>query len=197
MVVVSGRRIILGLRYLIPLLPVLAFGMAEAAPRLWQRLLDGRAAGRRAALERGAATLLALWISSVAIGAVAVHPAFARWSATQADLGDAIDRTVGDEAVLVTNWPATRKFLRALERHFAHVDRSQVKMRGVRHLVERHGEIFVVLLDRSDSEYWRRDVELNARFIAGFEPTPELVLDKRFTSTDRLRIWRVTRIVRR
>ncbi len=63
--------------------------------------------------------------------------------------------------------------------------------------MERHDEIFLALLDRSDSDYWRRDIERNARFIGRFEPTPEPVLDQRFTPTDRLRIWRVTHVARR
>ncbi len=192
-----SKRWVLGLRYLIPLLPLLAFGMAEATPRLWRRLVEARTPGRRAGLERGLAALLALWIAAVSVASLAVHPAFARWSTTQADLGDAIHRHVGDEAVLVTNWPATRKFLRALDRRYTHVDRDEVTIGGVQRLVKRHGELYIALLERSDSDYWRRDIERSARFMARLKPPPELVLDQHFTPTDRLRIWRVTHVVRR
>ena len=50
---------------------------------------------------------------------------------------------------------------------------------------------------QSRSYNWRRDAERNAAFVEAFAGLPEPLFDRRVTSTDRLRIWRVTHLVRR
>jgi hypothetical protein len=121
-----AKRAVLGLRYFIPLLPVLAFAMAEVAPRLARRLLETGSPARRVVWQRALAAGLALWIGAVGVAAAVVHPAFSRWGATQVSIRDAIWEHVPADAVLVTNRPATRKFLRALESRFAPVDRNLI-----------------------------------------------------------------------
>ncbi len=189
------KRVILALRYFLPLLPLLAFAMAESLPRLWQRLLEPRSPSARARLTATAGVLLALWIAGVAAAALAVHPVLARWGARQAEIHEAIHRHVADDAVLVTNWPATRKFLRVLDRRFSPVERDALSPEQAALLLERHGEFFIALIDRNDSAFWRRDAERNAAFVESFAGLPEPLLDRRVTATDRLRIWLVTRAV--
>jgi 4-amino-4-deoxy-L-arabinose transferase-like glycosyltransferase len=187
------KRVVLALRYLLPLLPLMAFAMAEATPRLWERLLAAGDAARRQRLQRVGAGLVAVWLGAVGVAAVAVHPAYALWSATQAEIREEIDRRVPDDAVLVTNWSGTKKFVRYLDRHFAPVNRMQEPPDRVMTLLERHPEVFVVLLDRSDSAWWRTDQEENAAFLAGLDAPLELLSDLRPTPSDRLRIWRMSR----
>jgi hypothetical protein len=187
----EAKRLVLSLRYLIPLVPVLAFNMAEVVPRLWRRLLAAAPAARRAWLERAGALALSAWIAGVGVAALAVHPAFAVWGATQVELRNAITEHVPLDAVLVTNWPATRKFLRELDRQYTTVQRHQTQPARVTELARRHGEVYLVLLDRSDSATWLRDREANAAFEAGLHAPHELLLDRQFSATDRLRIWRV------
>jgi hypothetical protein len=189
------KRMILSLRYFVPLLPLLAFAMAESMPRLWRRLREGRSPRWRAGLHTTAAALLGIWIAGVAVASVAVHPTFSHWSARMAEIHEGIQRHVADDAVLVTNWPATRKYLRILDRRFDPVERDVVTPEQAALLLERHGEFFIALLDRSDSEFWRADLERNAAFIESFGGISEPVFDRRVTATDRLRIWRVTRVV--
>ena len=165
------------------------------SPRLWQRLVAARSDASR--LETAAARLLVAWIACIAVASLAVHPTFALWSATQAEIREEIHRHAGDDSVLITNWPATRKFVRMLERRYAPVDRDEVSLQQAAKLLERHGEYVIVLLDRSDSEFWRRDAERNAAFIESLGSAPEPLLDRHFTSTDRLRIWRVSRVASR
>jgi len=187
-----SKRLVLALRYFIPLLPVLAYGMAESLPRLWRRLLERSGAGRRRRLEALGATLVALWIAGVAAAAVSVHPVMGRWAAHQAEISDALHAIVPVDVPIVTNWPATRKFLRPLQERYDPVHRAWCRPEHVATLLERHGAFFLVLLDRSDSAYWRRDAEANQTFVDALAGSRELLLDRRFTPTDRLRIWRIT-----
>jgi 4-amino-4-deoxy-L-arabinose transferase-like glycosyltransferase len=186
------KRLVLELRYFAPLLPILAFALAESVPRLWGRLFRAAAPRARGALATATALAGALWLAGVVAAAGAVHVALFRWSGQQAVIRDEIHRLTAD-SVLVTNWWATKKFVRELDREYLPVDRDRVGPADAAALVERYGGFAVALLDRSDSEYWRRDAEANAAFVASLSPPPDLELDRQVTPSDRLRIWRVNR----
>jgi len=181
------KRIVLGLRYFIPLLPLMAFAMSESVPRLWQRWITPH--GPRAV--RWASGAVVAWLAAVGVATIAVHPFFNAWSATQAQIRDEIERVVPDDAVLVTNWSGTKKFVRQLERRYAVVRATTFPAEKVAGLFERYPEVYLVLLDRTDSVWWRRTGEWIAVFLeeVGIRDEPET--DLRPTSTDRLRIWRI------
>lgn len=187
-----AKRVVLGLRYLIPVVPVMAFAMAESGPRLWKRWTLAAAPARRQRLERAAALLLLLAVAGIGTAAAAVHPLFSAWGASQVAIRAAISEHVADDAVLVTNWPATRKFLHELERRYVSVQRHKTEPARLAELALRHGEFYLVLLDRSDSKSWRRGAQANAAFVEAAPVSLELLLDRQFSTTDHLRIWRAT-----
>lgn len=187
------KRTILALRYFIPLLPLIGFAMAEAVPRSWGRLIQGRLAARRRRLASAAAAALVAYLVGVGVAAAAVHPAFARWAASQQAIQSAIARYVGD-GVLVGNAQAFLKFLPLFESRFYPQWIHWTSNEDMVRLVERHGEFVLVLLDRSDSEWWRQDALANQRFYDALDPPPELLYDEQLTRTDRLRIWRVREV---
>ncbi len=187
------KRLVVELRYFAPLLPILAFATAESAPRLWRRLVEG--SPRRRVLETVAACALVAWIAGLAAASGLVHFALYRWAEAQATIREEIDSHTGD-GVLVTNWPATKKFTRELDRRYYPVTRLGMKPGDAMTLHERHGDFYIAFLDRSDSEIWREDTLANDAFVASLEPPPELLLDHQVTATDRLRIWHVTELVR-
>lgn len=183
-----ARRLVTGLRYFDPLLPVLAFAMAESAPRL----LDGWLARRpqRARWERLAGAAAGLWIAGTLAAAFAVHPVLDRWAASQVRIRDTIARYVPVDAVLVANSHALRKFIDDLARPYVTLHRDRVSPEQLEDLRERYGGYVIALLDRSDSEYWRRDAAKSADFLARLgDPAP--LVDVHVTATDRLRIWRI------
>jgi hypothetical protein len=188
-----SKRLVLALRYFIPLLPLICFAMAESLPRWWGRMTRRSAPAARGRLERIAAGVLASYLLGVGVAAAAVHPIFARWTASQEAIQSAIIRHAGD-AVLVGNLHAFLKFLPMLEARFHPLTRNETSNEQMATLVSRHGEFMLVLLDRSDSEYWRRDSLLNQRFVDALDPAPELLFDERLSPTDRLRIWRVREV---
>ncbi len=185
------KRVVLGLRYFIPLLPVLAFAMAEATPRLWRRLLAGRAREHRARLEALASTALVLGIAGVASASVIVHWGMDDWSASQAELRDEIERHAGYGTVVITNLFATAKFVEPLPSPYLPVRRAAISAKHVDYLAERHEREAIILLDRSDSQYWRNDARENEAFVRSLRRPLVLEVDRRVTATDRLRIWRV------
>jgi 4-amino-4-deoxy-L-arabinose transferase-like glycosyltransferase len=183
------KRLVIALRYFAPLLPLLAFAMAETLPR-WLAALAARSRSP-ASFERRAGALAALWVAGVAAACLAVHPVLARWSESQAEIRDAIARTVPTEAVLVGNGAAILKFADEYARSFVILARHELAPGDEATLAARHPTFFVAFLDRSDSEYWRSDAVRNAEFLALLPGERTLLVDVTPTATDRLRIWRV------
>jgi 4-amino-4-deoxy-L-arabinose transferase-like glycosyltransferase len=186
------RRVVLALRYFLPLLPIFAFATAEVAPRAWAACLPARPE-RRLRWERGASRLLAAGLAGLACAAAGVHVAFDRWSATQARIAEALERHADLDRVLVTNVAATRKFLREIDRHYLTLDHHNLRPGDIEWLVARHGEIVIALLDRTDSDFFRRNARDNAALIAGISPPPRLEVDLRVSPIEHLRIWRLER----
>jgi 4-amino-4-deoxy-L-arabinose transferase-like glycosyltransferase len=183
------KRLVIALRYFAPLLPLLAFAMAETLPR-WLAALAARSRSP-AAFERRAGALAALWVAGVAAASLAVHPILARWSESQAEIRDAIALTVPSDAVLVGNGAAIRKFADEYARSFVILGRHELAPGDAATLAARHPTFFVAFLDRSDSEFWRADAVRNAEFVAGLPGERTLLVDIEPTATDRLRIWRI------
>jgi 4-amino-4-deoxy-L-arabinose transferase-like glycosyltransferase len=183
------KNLVIGLRYFAPLLPLLAFAMAESVPR-WLESGARRAPPElRFESRLGAAGLL--WLAGVLAASFVVHPALDRFAGSQAEIRSAIDRVVPGDAVLVTNQDALRKFVDHLARPYRTLDRRELDPGELHELARRHQRYFVALLDRSDSDFWRSQSIDNAAFAAQL-PEPRLLVDLRPTATDRLRIWEVT-----
>jgi 4-amino-4-deoxy-L-arabinose transferase-like glycosyltransferase len=182
------KRLVNGLRYFDPLLPVLAFAMAESAPRLLTGWLARTR--QRARWERLGGAAAGLWIVATLSASFAVHPVLDHWVGSQVEIRDAIARHVPRDAVLVANRQALRKFIDDLARPYMTLRRQKVSPEQLEQLREKYGAYFVALLDRSDSAYWRGDAAENAAFVARLGD-PEPLVDLRVSATDRLRIWRI------
>ena len=61
-------------------------------------------------------------------------------------------------------------------------------------MMKRHGEVFIVFLDRTDMEDRRKSVRANEEFIRSLNPRPNLELDRQMDPTERLRIWRAKEV---
>ncbi len=184
----GAKRLVLALRYFIPLLPVLCFALADVAPRAWQAL---RARWPSPAWPSLAAAAVAVWIAGLASASVGVHWFLDRFSQGQAALGRELNQRVADDAVLVTNSGVTRKFYREVERRFVEVEYVETTPREVSELVRRWGGVTIALVDRTDSELWREMQRGFDAFIAAVEPAPILVFEGQMTPAELLRVWRV------
>ena len=183
-----AKRLVLGPRYFIPLLPLLAFASAETWPRL--------AARASLPVQRAGERLLGVMLPAIALvlalGLAAMHWVHADWASHQAKLRAAIHERTPDGAVVVTNTEATGKFMDYVEGGRVVLDRRRLGVAGARRLLETRRDFHLVLLDRSDSDFWRRNAFDNADFVSRLPGEKELLLDLRATPTDRLRVWRVT-----
>jgi 4-amino-4-deoxy-L-arabinose transferase-like glycosyltransferase len=183
-----AKRLVLGLRYFDPLLPLLALAMAESLPRQLSALLARVPA--RTSFERLAAAAILMWIVGSLAASLAVHPALGRWGAAQDAIRAKIGEHVPSDAVLVTNGTAIRKFVDDVARPYVTLRRDEVSDDAAAELRRRHGGYMVAFLDRSDSDYWRQDAARNEDFVNRRGLGLPLV-DVKVSATDRLRIWRV------
>jgi len=185
------KRLVLALRYFIPLLPVLAFAMAESVPRTLAAMRERPGGMRRSAIALGTAGVV--WLGGVGVAAAAVHPAFWFWSSTQVQLRDVIREHLPDDSIFITNWMASRKFVDVFNQKYIRVERDSVTPRIVQQLVARDGVVYLVLMTRNDSEYWLEDGRRTEQFLASLRDEPELLADVSPGPVDRVRIWRLDR----
>ncbi len=187
-----SKRLILALRYMIPLLPVLVFAMSESVPRLWERWRSGSDIARRVRFEFAAARIVTLWVAAIGLGSAVVHPAFAAWSSTQAQLRAAIHGFVPADAVLLTNESGNRKFIDEVNRRYQTLRTESFPPARVSDLVAQHEAVYLVVLDRSDSTWWKQETQRNAEYFEHIPARSKLLTDITPNSTDRMRIWRLT-----
>ena len=187
------KRAVLSVRYFVPLLPLLAFASAEAAPRLWRGWLERRSPERQRALKRAGEIGIWGWLVALALGVVLANWGHALWSSNQAEIRAEIERHILDAPVVVTNWAATGKFIDLMDTEHIPLRRVSVTPAAIEYLLNRHGEIIVVLLDRSDSPFWHEEARRNDAFVGSIRQPLTVQLDRAVTSTDRLRIYALTR----
>jgi len=187
------KSLIIGPRFFIPLLPILAFAMAESVPRLWAEAIS-RWPAYSARLESLGRTAALGWIGGVAVLIIGIHAGHHFWSSGQAAIRDAIYSHTPDGSVIVTDSRATAKFLDsiygnriALSRHWLDIGKAET-------LVRRNGSIFIVQLDRSDSDFWKAVAQENTAYRESYTLPMDLVFDRTFSATERLRIWAVTQL---
>jgi 4-amino-4-deoxy-L-arabinose transferase-like glycosyltransferase len=171
------RSLILGPRYVIPLVPLTAIAVAS--------LLEGWRAS-----ERVKRVIELLVLAAAAIVVTAVHPVLHRWSERQATLVNALLQTTSPEAVLVTEPGAIAKYLNGLDGQRTIAEKLESPPEKLVVFLS-HGPVQLVFIDRTDSEYWRSMTEQNARYLADVSKRCELRPRIDVTSIDRLRVWDV------
>jgi hypothetical protein len=188
-----AKRLILGPRYFIPILPLFAVAAAEVWPRLARDLMARSSPDRRQRLVRATRHAMRGALVAVSLGLVAVHFVHWDWAADQAIIRDAIYETTEEGSVVVANTKAIGKFVDHVYGRRLVLDRSQLETPHLRRLVARQGGFFIVMLDRSDSAFWRKNTAENSDFMARLPFDTQLLVDLQVTPTDHLRIWRVGR----
>jgi len=68
---------------------------------------------------------------------------------------------------------------------------TNMNAQKMRRLAERYDEVTIVILDRSDTPFWRKEFLSNAAFVASLGGSPALLVDRQASPTDRLRIWQL------
>ena len=185
-----AKSLILGLRFFIPLLPILALAMAEAIPRWWSSL-EPRLGVARAQRMAGIGTLT--WLIGLAVASTSVHVYLYNWSEDHARVWNGIDAHVDKEAVMVCNLEGIEKYFNRFEYHYEPVDMLYSDIDDIRGVLDRYAEFYLVLLDRSDSAFWREKSVENAKLAATLDPHLTLLFEDEVSSSMTLRIWKASR----
>ena len=188
-----AKRIILGPRYFVPLLPLLAFALAEVVPRTVEAA-KARWPARRETLAGLASLGLVSWLAGVAVAEVGAHVTHSSWSASQAAIRQVIYDHTPEGAIIVGNSGATAKFIHPVYGPRLHLDRDYVSGPVAARILARNDVFYLLFLDRSDSDYWRRDARQNEFYLKTYNPRPPLVLEMQVTPTDHLRIFEVREV---
>ena len=179
----------------LPLVAALAWWLTGAMRRyaLTRQLLDipNARSSHTTPTPRGGGVAIVAWLAVVGVATAGVHPLFTVWGATQAVIRDAIARTLPGDAVYVTNWIGTRKFVDFAAQKYVRIERDQVTPHQIQLLVQEYEAVYVVLVGRNDSEHWIRDGERTDAFLASLRNEPKLLVDRRPSPVDRVRVWRL------
>ena len=194
------RRLVLGPRYFIPLVPLLALTAAEGLPRLSAWLaVRGQGAGTSGRAARAASQALRplglVWASAVVVAAALVHPVHAAWGARQREMSAEIFAHTGAGAVLVSNTVATGKLVNELYGSRVLLGRDQITPLHLAELEQRFGEVDLVFIDRPVSEFFEAERQRNELLITGAAErcTLESLHDQRHGLDERLRVIRASR----
>lgn len=171
-----AKRMVLGPRFFIPLLPVFAFVMAESVPRLSKKFLRQERTRR--------------WLARVAFGVILAgvpltNFAFQEWTKIHEQIQTAIVEKVPAEVPVITNPIATQKFLSELHGYEARLDFHELGERDRKNL----DGFYLVFLQRSDSDYWIEEAKHVDAFLNQLSTVDHL--DKVYPNNYRLRILQI------
>ena len=142
------KRLILGPRYFLPLVPLLSIALAESLPRLWRD--RGEPGG-----ERLARMLSVSWTAVVFLAAFLVHPALDRFGRAQREIAEALQVATSSQGVVVLDDVELDKYFGPWSNPRRLVSLRRLNPTDLPLLVARDGVTFLALLDRTDSAYHR------------------------------------------
>ena len=187
---------ILGGRFYLPIIPLSIYGTSELFERMWVKFHTLR---RNWSVRFGSGMRLLQWLIVLVActNSILVHATMKQWSSSQVRILNTIYTSTPNEGVIVTNTLATAKFINELygTRHV--LDATSVGTRETETLLQRYGTFNLVILDRSDSDFWRDMSRVNQSLVSWISKQTrlELVNDVHLKSNEELRIWRVRSIV--
>lgn len=151
------KGLILAARFMVPLVPVLAFMAADVWPRLYARS-RGQLRAATDLLARGAA------IAAVAL-AFAVHLLVWREERVPLAIVRGIYSHTSENSPVITNSNATLKYLSPSYGPRRLILRYYINSDSVAAFAKRFDTLSVALLDRTDSEMFRLESQDNDRFV--------------------------------
>jgi 4-amino-4-deoxy-L-arabinose transferase-like glycosyltransferase len=154
------RRLVLGPRYFLPILPLMALAAGESVPRLWLRLMGGWHHARR--LERLAVAALGLCLTGLAF---AVHPVLASWGRDQLALQSGIYGNTRAGGAVLTNLVATGKYFNEIYGDRRVLNHGLVKPEQVPQVLAAHGSVQIAFVERADSEFFVNEARSTRAYV--------------------------------
>jgi hypothetical protein len=193
------KQWVLSLRFLIPVIPIIAFAMAHTCPRWVEALARSGSAGRRLRLDRVSRGVVAIWLAGIAVAGLVVNWRSELWSQLHDDVVNSVYSNTDPALPVMTDQPATVKFLNELHGQRTLVDldlgdaNKDVRRAQLLQLLDRNKMVQIVLFGRDDSDYWLNKSKDDAAFIAAISQQlhTTLKVQQRFPGLGVLRIWNV------
>ncbi len=187
------KSLVLGPRFLIPLLPLLAFTSAEAIPRVWGGLLKVASSRVEPWLVLLGRTVIVVYFLGVVTLSYGIHPYLSGWAEKHVRVRDLIYANIPEDAVIVTDMEATDKYLNGLYGKYNTRKYDELEPGDLARELLVNDVIWIVILERRDSEFWIARSTDAMNFVKSLSPEPQLVLSENLGSFGRLWIWQMKR----
>ena len=194
------KQWILTLRFLIPVVPIVAFAMAHTCPRWYQAMARSLRPESRFTFERVSRVAVVVWVTGIVVVGFLVNWRSEEWSKLHQDVVQSLYANTDPAQPIMADLPATVKFLNELHGQRMLVDldlgdaSSQVRNYQLQRLLDRNKMVQIVLFDRDDSGYWLHKSKSDEAFISSISQQlhATLKLQRRFPGLGVLRIWDVS-----
>jgi 4-amino-4-deoxy-L-arabinose transferase-like glycosyltransferase len=187
------KQWVLAPRFFIPLLPILAFAMAQTIPRWWERFLKFLSFERRQTWEALGNAIVVIWLAAVAVLCFAANWRAATWDDSHNQVVRTLYSHVDPTHPILTDIPATVKFLNELHGSRIEGNLEDMSDDDIRRAVERYGGMEVVFFDRDDSPYWTNKARQNQILIEELAKRyrAKLSVKEQFQGLGVLQIWSI------
>jgi hypothetical protein len=187
------KQWILTLRFMIPLLPIVAFAMAETCPRWYNALIKRVKPERRAAWHSFTRAAIVTWLCGIVVMSFLLNWRSGQLGQLHQDLIHTLYSNTDPTRPLVADIPASLKFLNELNGQRVTAELTGISDDEIGVLVDRHGVIQIVFLDRDDSDYWVLKWKDNERFLRSLSPrfVTTLRVEHKYPGLGVLQIWNV------
>jgi hypothetical protein len=193
------KQWVLSLRFLIPVIPIVAFAMAHTCPRWYRDILRWLRPENVPAFRRACRGVMAAWVAGIVVVGFVVNWRSEAWSKLHEDVAQSVYANTDPSQPVMADLPATVKFLNELHGQRMLVDldlgvaNNDVRRSQVVQLLDRHKMVQIVLFGRDDSEYWLNKSKDDQAFIADISQKLHATqkVQQRFPGLGVLRIWDV------
>ncbi len=194
------KQWMLSLRFLIPVLPVVAFAMAHTCSRWYQAIARWMRPENRFSLQRLSQGAVALWVTGIIFMGFLVNWRSRIWSESHQELVQSLYAHTDPAEPIMADQPATVKFLNELygQRMLVDLDlgnqSDDIRRAQLLRLLKHNKTVQIVLFGREDSDYWLHKSQGDQAFIAAISQQlhAKLKLEQRFPGLGVLRIWDVS-----
>jgi hypothetical protein len=169
------KSLVLGPRFFIPLLPVLAFATAESAPRILGSIFLKFDSQKY--IIRGGITL-------ITIGVILTNALFHEWAEVHENIQEKIIEYVPDNSLVITNFQSTLKYVSELQGYPSRINYFEVSPDEI----ENMDQAYIVFVQRSESLYWRETADSENRFLKSIPIEP--VFNQEYLDNYHLKIYR-------
>ncbi|HTC87429.1 MAG TPA: hypothetical protein VK686_03970 [Bryobacteraceae bacterium] len=193
------KQWMLSLRFLIPVVPIVAFAMAHTCSRWYAAISRSLSADRRLAFQRVSQGAVALWVTGIVVVGLLVNWRSQLWSGLHAEVVQSVYANTDPAQPVMVDLPAALKFVNEIhgKRMLVNLDLgeedNQVRRNQLLRLLDHNKAVQIVLFDRDDSDYWLHRAKDDETFIADISQQlhATLKVQQRFPGLGVLQIWNV------